>query len=86
MATNIPLNTTIPITIRACEPAPVAVSNGTTPKINAKAVIKIGRKRSFAATIAASKIGTPLSYSSLANSTIKIAFLATNPINNTKPI
>ena len=44
----------MPITLRASAPAPDAVSSGTTPRMNAKAVIRIGRNRSFAAVSAAS--------------------------------
>ena len=47
-----PENTVMPITLRASAPAPVAVSSGTTPRMNAKAVIRIGRNRSFAASSA----------------------------------
>ena len=44
----------MPITLRASAPAPDAVSSGTTPRMKAKAVIRIGRSRSFAADSAAS--------------------------------
>ena len=49
----------MPITLRASAPAPDAVSSGTTPRMKAKAVIRIGRKRSFAASSAASTSGLP---------------------------
>ncbi len=86
VATSIPLKTVIPITFLPSAPAPEAVSKGVTPRIKANAVIRIGLKRSFAADIAASKRGTPFSCSALANSTIRIAFLATSPMSNTSPI
>ena len=54
-----PENTAMPITLRASAPAPDAVSSGTTPRMNANAVIRIGRKRSFAADSAASTSGLP---------------------------
>ena len=37
--------TAVPIIWRATEPAPVAIHSGTQPRINAKDVIKIGRRR-----------------------------------------
>ena len=46
---SMPEKTAMPITLRASAPAPDAVSSGTTPRMNAKAVIRIGRKRSLAA-------------------------------------
>ena len=49
-----PLNTAMPIERRAFAPAPVASTSGTTPRINANEVIRIGRKRSRAAVTAAS--------------------------------
>ena len=48
-----------------------------------KAVIKIGLNLDFAALIAASKRVSPFLNSSLANSTINIAFLAAIPISIT---
>ena len=46
----------------------------------------IGRNRSLAASIAARPAGIPCFISRLANSTIKMAFLADKPISVTKPI
>ena len=40
-----PLNTQMPSETRAAAPAPVAVTSGTTPRMNANEVIRIGRKR-----------------------------------------
>ena len=58
----------------------------TTKYTKASEVIRIGRKRNMAAFLAATTTSTPLSTSILANSTIKIAFLAARPIKVTKPI
>ena len=81
-----PPNTVVPIDWRLAAPAPVAIISGTTPRMKAKAVIRIGRSRSRAASIAASTISRPSSRRRLANSTIRIAFLAASPISMTKPI
>ena len=51
-----------------------------------KAVIKIGRKRRVEASIMALSKAKPRSRSWLANSTIKIPFLVTMPINMIMPI
>ena len=48
-----PLNTARPSETRALAPAPVAVTSGTTPRMNANDVIRIGRKRTRAASTAA---------------------------------
>ncbi len=83
---SMPENTTMPITLRASAPAPDAVSSGTTPRMKAKAVIRIGRSRSFAADSAASTRLLPCSCSTLANSTMRIAFFAARPISMIRPI
>ena len=85
-AASMPPITTLPSTRREMAPAPVAVHNGTHPKRNANDVIRIGRNRSFAPVSAASIRVAPLSYSILANSTIRMAFFAESPINMTRPI
>jgi len=54
--------------------------------MNANEVIKIGRRRKRAPSSAASSSGLPFSYSSFANSTIRIAFFAANPMSMIKPI
>ncbi len=71
---------------RATDPAPVATHKGTFPRMNANEVIKMGRSRIRAPARAASTSGLPCSYSSLANSTIRIAFFAASPISITSPI
>src|SRR5881296_2967096 len=83
---SIPPNTARPRRILACAPAPEERISGTTPRINANAVMRIGRNRSRTATNAASMMLLPCSYSSLANSTIRLAFLAERPISITRPI
>ena len=54
VAASMPPKTPVPIEWRAAEPAPVARSIGVTPKMKASEVIKMGRSRSPAASIAAS--------------------------------
>ena len=69
-----------------CAPAaPLESISGTTPKMNANAVIKMGRKRRRADSRAASWMGMPPSCFALANSTIRMAFLAARPINMIRP-
>ncbi len=50
---NMPPITTVPRMRREAAPAPVATHNGKQPKMNARAVITIGRKRRRAAANAA---------------------------------
>lgn len=76
VATSIPPITVVPIEYRLAAPASEAMAKGTTPKIKANAVIKIGRNRKQAASMAASRMEAPAACLSFANSTIKIAFLA----------
>jgi len=64
----------------------LASQSGTQPKMNAKDVIRIGRSRRCAASIAASRIVIPSARRSRAYSTIRIAFFAASPINVTMPI
>src|SRR5580704_1675998 len=54
--------------------------------MNAIEVIRIGRSRSSAASIAASAMDRPCFRSCSANSTIRMAFLAASPISNSRPI
>ena len=54
VAASMPPNTVVPIDCRLAAPAPVANISGTTPRMKAKAVIRIGRSRRRAASIAAS--------------------------------
>src|SRR5690606_1606963 len=86
VAAPIPPNTVQPIVWRENAPAPVDIIRGIIPKINAKDVIMIGLSRNFTASKVASNSGIPMSTRSLANSTIKIAFLQAKPIIVTNPI
>ena len=54
--------------------------------MKAKLVIITGRKRSRAPSIADSTIDLPCWRCSIANSTIRIAFLAASAISTTRPI
>ncbi len=81
-----PQNTAVPMTFCAPAPAPLASISGTTPRMKAKAVIRMGRKRSRADSIAASWTDLPPSCLALANSTIRIAFLAASPTSMMRPI
>jgi hypothetical protein len=75
----IPLKTAVPSACRSSAPGPLATTKGNTPSVKANDVIKIGRSRTRAASVAAVKRSWPRSISCLANSTIKIAFLQANP-------
>ena len=55
----IPANTAIPNDIREAAPAPVAITNGKVPRINANEVMRIGRKRVRPPSSAASSIPFP---------------------------
>jgi len=54
--------------------------------MKASEVITMGRSRSLAASIAALTASMPASRFILANSTIRIAFLAARPMSSTRPI
>ena len=81
-----PPNTVAPTETFDAAPAPDAITSGTTPRMKANEVIRIGRSRSRAASSAASTSGIPFSRLSFANSTIRIAFFADSPISVTRPI
>ena len=51
---SMPANTASPSARRISAPAPSAITSGTTPKMNANEVIRIGRSRSRTASTAAS--------------------------------
>ena len=59
--TSIPPATAVPTECRASWPAPVANTSGSTPRMNASDVIRIGRSRSRDASIAASMTDIPAS-------------------------
>ncbi len=78
---------TMPSEFRLYAPAPVAVAIGRTPITNANEVIRIGRNRCRAASLAESMIDSPSRrWRSTPNSTIRIAFFVSRPISMTRPI
>ena len=81
-----PRKTGVPTLRRASADAPVAKTNGRRPRMKANDVIITGRNRKRAPSVAASNSGMPCSRFSLANSTIRMPFLAASPINTTMPI
>ena len=83
---SMPENTAMPMAWRISLPAPLAVTSGITPMMKAKEVIRMGRKRNRQASIAASIGASPCSTRSLANSTIRMAFLQAKPTSTMKPI
>ena len=46
VAASMPTMTTVPSTLRETAPEPEAVQSGTHPRMNAKDVMRIGRRRS----------------------------------------
>ena len=74
-----PLNTVMPIDLRALAPAPVATTSGATPRMKANDVIRIGRRRSRAASTAASRIALP-SISRLSRAMVKPSVFAVFPL------
>ena len=66
----------VPIERFPAAPVPVANTNGNNPTIKAKEVIKIGRNLALAAPNAESTMEFPALRRCMANSTIKMAFLA----------
>ncbi|MNL14573.1 hypothetical protein D3C87_1355180 [compost metagenome] len=85
MAVIIPPITPVPMARWLPEPAPVAIASGSTPRINANDVIRIGRKRRCTASSVASTSPLPWACRSLANSTIRMAFFAERPIVAIRP-
>ena len=83
---SMPLKTAVPNARRISAPAPLATTKGTTPKMKASEVIKMGRSRILQASTTASCGGLPSSVSCLANSTMRMAFLLASPTSTTKPI
>ena len=59
VAAIIPPNTPVPIECLLDAPAPLAATKGTTPRMNAIEVMRMGRNRSRAASIAASRNERP---------------------------
>src|ERR1019366_6055060 len=85
VANSMPANTPVPIEWRLAAPAPLASMSGSTPRMNANDVMRMGRSRSRAASTAASCSGMPCPCSSFANSTIRIAFFAASPTTAIMP-
>ena len=81
-----PLNTAVPSERRISDPAPVARTSGTTPRMKAKDVIVMGRSRSRDASTAASARDLPPRCNCWANSTTRMAFLHASPTRTTRPI
>ena len=71
-----PPNTGTLTSLRASIAAPVANTNGASPRMNANEVIITGRNRRRAPSVAAISKGTPCSRRSFANSTIRMPFFA----------
>ena len=86
VAKAMPPATAVPTECRPSWPAPSANASGSTPRMNASDVIRIGRSRMRAASMAASITDMPCRRSCSANSTIRIEFLAARPISITRPI
>ena len=86
VAASMPPITVVPRMCRELAPAPVDSTSGSTPRMKANAVMRIGRRRRRAPASAASTSDAPRSCSTLANSTMRIAFLAARPITMTRPI
>ena len=78
--------TPVPMAFWLPEPAPVLIASGNTPMRKAKEVIRMGRKRNRAASIAASARLAPCWNNSRANSTIRMAFFDASPMVANRPI
>ena len=76
----------VPMEWRAFAPAPVAIASGSTPKMKASDVMRIGRSRSSPAWMVASMIDSPCFRSSTAKVTRRTAFFAPRPISTSRPI
>jgi len=85
VAASIPPATPVPTAMRLAAPAPRATSRGTMPSTNASDVMMIGRSRSRTAASVASTVLLPCPSSSIANSTMRIAFFAARPMIVTSP-
>ena len=86
LAASIPANTGVPTARRLTCAAPLAVTSGTRPRMKAMLVIITARNRVCAPSRAASFNGLPASRCSLANSTMRMPFLAASAISTTRPI
>jgi len=80
------LRPSIPASTIRSPAAPLATHSGTQPKMKAKEVIRIGRRRNWPALSTASFRVMPRSCPAVANSTIRIAFFAARPMIVTRPM
>ena len=85
VAVIIPPITPVPIARWLAEPAPDETTSGSTPRMKAIEVIRIGRKRRCTASSVASIRSLPCACRSLANSMIRIAFFADRPMTVIRP-
>ncbi len=81
-----PPTTAMPSGWRSSAPAPAPIATGSAPKIAAKVVIMIGRKRSRQASRIAASALMPTRRRSIAKSIIMMAFFLTMPTSITMPI
>ena len=82
----IPPTTAVPIAIRPLQPSPVAYIKGIRPSTVDALVIRMGRRRCTDASRIATSYSMPFFWRWLANSTIRIPFLATSPTSMIIPI
>ena len=82
-----PPNTAVPTARWVAAPAPEAITSGTRPRMKANDVIMTARKRRSAAVVAAvDDVLAAARARSIANSMIRMAFLAASAISTTMPI
>jgi hypothetical protein len=85
VADSMPPITPVPMACWLPEPAPLEIARGRTPKMKASEVMMIGRRRMRTAFQGGVDQDMPFSYRSLANSTIRMAFLAARPMVVSRP-
>ena len=85
VAVIMPPITPVPMARWLAEPAPEETTSGNTPRMKAIEVMRIGRKRRCTASSVASITPLPCATRSLANSMIRMAFLAERPITVIRP-
>ena len=78
--------TPVPMERRLPDEAPAAMASGRQPRMKAKEVMTIGRSRSREASTAASRIESPCLRFRIANSMMRMAFLAASAISVSRPI
>ena len=78
--------TPVPMAFWAPEPAPLAMASGKTPNMKASEVIRIGRSRCARRLQRRPRSSSmPCSTFALANSTMRMAFLADRPMVVSRP-